>query len=126
MFLKTIAKLYSHTLIPESMKPIVKQCCARWRDDEDYCQMSATEKGWGCRLLVCLPDKMHRNDRERKKLFEKVYTYPQECGVLSCPHFRESIIDEVIDDPHRLSEIVRICHRTRADLLSEDFWNKYN
>ncbi len=108
------------------MKPIVKQCCDAWQDDKDYCQMASSLVGWGCRLLVCLPDKMPRNENDRKKLFHKVYTYAQDCGVLDCPHFRESYIDEVIDDPQKLRELVRVCHHTRTDLLSEDFWNKYN
>ena len=102
----------------EDMKPIVRRCCANWSDDGDYCRMSEEVPGWGCRLLVCMPDRIPTNKLDRKRLFEKVYTYAQECGVLDCPHFRESIIDEVIDDPDRIAEIVRVGQQPRTDLLS--------
>lgn len=80
--------------------------------------MSQTTAGWGCRLLVCIPETMPKTVADRKRLFERVYTYAQECGVLDCPHFREAVIDEVIDSPDRLSQIVRLGHQSRADLLS--------
>ena len=76
--------------------------------------------------MVCLPDKMPRTEQERGKLFHKVYTYAEKCGVLDCPHFRENIIDEVIDDPYKLRELVLICNHSRADLLSENFETPYN
>jgi len=68
-----------------------------------------------------MPDVMPRNKRDKGKLFHKVYTYAEKCGVLECPYFRESIIDEVIDDPDRLLEMVLVNRHSRADLLSENF-----
>lgn len=102
------------------MKPIVEKCFSEWKDD-DHCRLSSSEEGWGCRLMVCFPDRMPRTEAARKRLFHKVYTYAKECGVLECPYFRESLIDDVIDDPKRLTEIIRVAHHGRADLLSEDF-----
>lgn len=106
------------------MKPLVKECCEAW--EEGRCRLSSSVEGWGCRLMVCLPDVMPRTERERGKLFHKVYTYAEKSGVLECPHYRESIIDEVIDSPEKLRELVLMCNRSRADLLSEDFASKYN
>jgi hypothetical protein len=71
--------------------------------------------------MVCLPDVMPRNERERGKLFHKVYTYAEKSGVLECPHYQESIIDQVIDDPNRLRELVLLSKHSRTVLLSENF-----
>ena len=71
--------------------------------------------------MVCLPDTMPRTQRAKGLLFHKVYTYAEKCGVLECPHYREAIIDEVIDDPRKLAELVSMGRRTRTDLLSENF-----
>ena len=101
------------------MTELVRQCCEKW--DEDRCRLSSQVEGWGCRLMVCLPDTMPHTKRAKGQLFHKVYTYAEKCGVLECPHYRESIIDEVIDDPDRLAELVSMGRRTRTDLLSEDF-----
>lgn len=105
------------------MTEMVRQCCSDWK--EGRCRLSSSVEGWGCRLMVCLPDVMPRNDKDRAKLFHKVYSYAEKCGVLDCPYYREAIIDEVIDDPNRLSELVNINRHSRADLLSEDF-SKYS
>jgi len=106
------------------MKPLVKECCKGWC--EGHCRLSSSVEGWGCRLMVCLPDVMPRDRHERGKLFHKVYSYAESCGVLECPHYRESIIDEVLDDPDKLRELVLMCRRSRADLLSENFETPYN
>jgi len=68
---------------------------------------------------VCLPDNMPRTDRDKARLFHKVYTYAEKVGVLECPHYRESVIDNVLDAPKGLREMVHLSILTRADLLSE-------
>lgn len=101
------------------MTELVRQCSEKW--DENRCRLSSQVEGWGCRLMVCLPDTMPYTDKAKGKLFHKVYTYAEKCGVLECPYFREAIIDEVIDSPQRLAELVSMARRTRTDLLSENF-----
>lgn len=108
------------------MKTEVKQCCALWHDDGTYCRMTPTLEGWGCRLLGCLIDKTPKTELDRKKLFHKVYTHADDLGVLECPHFKESFIDEVIDDHQKMAEIVRVCGSTRTDLLSKEMNVIYN
>lgn len=101
------------------MNEMVRRCCKDWKDG--HCRLSSSVEGWGCKLMVCLPDVMPRSERAKGLLFHKVYTYAEKSGVLECPHFKESIIDKVIDDPDRLKELVHINSHSRAVLLSENF-----
>lgn len=105
------------------MTELVRRCCADWHQGK--CRLSDSVEGWGCRLMVCLPDIMPRNEHAKGVLFHKVYTYAEKSGVLACPHYRESIIDEVIDNPEKLRELVHLNNLSRADYLSEKFEDSY-
>lgn len=100
------------------MSEQVKKCCAGWY--EGKCRLSDAAHGWGCRLMVCIPDSMPKTEHDKKVLFHHAYTYAQENGILECPHYREAIIDEVIDTPEMLREMVAVANLARTDLLSEE------
>lgn len=75
---------------------------------------------------MCLPDKMPRNERDRAKLFHKVYSYAEKVGVLGCPYYNETVIDDVLDRPQQLREMVHLNALMRTDLLSvktKEFYN---
>lgn len=106
------------------MNELVKECCEGWH--EEKCRLSDDVRGWGCRLMTCLPDAMPKTEHDRKVLFHRVYTYAQENGILECPHYREAVIDEVIDTPSLMAEMVAVEHPSRAVLLSENFRERSN
>ncbi len=56
------------------------------------------QKGWGCRFLTTPIDKLPTTDKEKAKLFSKVYREAKEKGVLECPHYRSLFIDEVLEN----------------------------
>lgn len=62
-------------------------------------------KGWGCRLIRIFPNSIPKTERERGKLFSKVYTEAENLGVLECPFYRPTIIDEVVEDSTTLELI---------------------
>ena len=43
-------------------------------------------------------DKLPTTDKEKAKLFSKVYREAKEKGVLECPHYRSLFIDEVLEN----------------------------
>lgn len=94
------------------MNELVRRCSCRWTEAKDYCRLSASVKGWGCRLLVCIPDRMPRNDKNKAKLFHEVYSYAEKVGVLGCPFFHEKVIDDVLDTPKNLREMVLLSYQT--------------
>lgn len=69
---------------------------------------------------------MPRNDKDKAKLFHDVYSYAEKVGVLGCPFFHEKVIDDVLDTPKNLREMVLLSYQTQADLLSEKFKEFYN
>lgn len=52
---------------------------------------------WGCKFLATPIDHISMTDQEKAKLFIKVYREAKQKGVLECPHYRSSIIDEVLE-----------------------------
>lgn len=101
------------------MNNMVKSCCDSWRDG--HCRLSSSVEGWGCRLMVCIPDVMPRTKKDKGLLFHKVYTYAEKLGVLECPYFDEANIDKVIDSRKKLREMVDVSNLSQTDLLSEEF-----
>jgi hypothetical protein len=65
-------------------------------------------KGWGCRLIRIFPDSIPETERERGKLFSKVYTEAENLGVLECPFYRSTIIDEVVENMSDLTSIMAL------------------
>lgn len=64
----------------------------------NHCSLTPTCKGWGCRFLTTPIDKLPTTDKEKAKLFSKVYREAKEKGVLECPHYRSLFIDEVLEN----------------------------
>ncbi len=79
------------------MKNIISQC-AFTCEGTNYCQLTPTCKGWGCRFLATPIDELPTTDKEKAKLFSKVYREAKEKGVLECPHYRSLFIDEVLEN----------------------------
>lgn len=61
------------------------------------CTTPQTCKVWGCRLLKTPINEIPTTDQEKAKLFIRVYREAKQKGVLECPHYRSSIIDEVLE-----------------------------
>lgn len=73
------------------------QECIRNRNSITYCQLSPTCKGWGCRFLTTPIEEIPVTERDKAKLFSKVYREAKRKGVLECPHYRSMFIDEVLE-----------------------------
>ena len=101
-----------------SMKEHVVECC-RKRNSKTWCHLSADCVGWGCRLLLCVPDKFPADEKERASLFSKVYAQAEKSGILDCPYFDELAIDRAVEDESILTEICRQNSSIRTVLLSE-------
>lgn len=106
------------------MRMMVNRCCESWYKDK--CRLSDELKGWGCRLLTCLPDEMPMSTHDKAILFSKVYSLAVNTGVTTCPHFCELDIDKSLNDDEMLSQMVLLNQPLRADLLSEQFGEFYN
>lgn len=89
----------------------VRECCNR-HDGNEWCRFSPEIKGWGCRFLIVVPDRLPKTKKERGLLFSKVYTQAERSGVLQCPFFKESIIDEVVEDDKALTAMMKVCSPT--------------
>lgn len=79
------------------MNSLVYRCGLNFTDKE-YCSLTSTCKGWGCRFLATPIDELPVTDKEKAKLFSKVYREAKEKGVLECPHYRSLFIDEVLEN----------------------------
>lgn len=75
----------------------INECANQW-NSPTHCQLTPTCKGWGCRFLTTPIDKLPTTDKEKAKLFSKVYREAKEKGVLECPHYRSLFIDEVLEN----------------------------
>lgn len=72
--------------------------CASACTGTKHCSLTPTCKGWGCRFLTTPIEQLPTTDREKAKLFSKVYREAKEKGVLECPHYRSLFIDEVLEN----------------------------
>jgi hypothetical protein len=79
------------------MNNIITGCSLQFSNQE-HCQLTKTCKGWGCRFLGTPIDRIPTTDKEKAKLFSKVYREAKEKGVLECPHYRSLFIDEVLEN----------------------------
>lgn len=86
------------------MNSIISICSSQCSNQE-YCQLTPTCKGWGCRFLGTPIDMLPTTDKEKAKLFSKVYREAKEKGVLECPHYRSLFIDEVLDNIGRSNDL---------------------
>lgn len=81
--------------------------CMKNRTGEDWCRYSPSCKGWGCRLLMEVPESVPRTKLQRANLFTRIYRAADYSGVLECPFFNEANIDAVIDDKKALSDLIK-------------------
>lgn len=81
--------------------------CALTCTSSTHCQLTPTCKGWGCRFLGTPIDEIPDTDKEKAKLFSKVYREAKEKGVLECPHYRSLFIDEVLDNIEKSNILVQ-------------------
>lgn len=73
-----------------------------------HCQLSPTCKGWGCKFLTTPIEELPVTDRDKAKLFSKVYREAKRKGVLECPHYRSMFIDEVLDQLPKTEDFLYI------------------
>ena len=77
------------------MNHIISLCAAQ-HTGNGYCRLSPSTRGWGCRFLSTPIEEVPATDRDKAKLFSKVYREAKAKGVLECPHYRSIFIDEVL------------------------------
>ncbi len=86
------------------------QNCASTRPNILWCRLSSDCRGWGCRHLRVFPDTLPVTEHDRGKLFSKVYAEAEKRGILECPHFVPTLIDDVVESETELLSIMR--HKT--------------
>lgn len=79
------------------MNQAIRKCVLLYTQ-KNYCQLSPTCKGWGCRFLTTPIEEIPVTVQEKAKLFSKVYREAKRKGVLECPHYRSMFIDEVLEN----------------------------
>lgn len=79
------------------MNKLINECSSH-QVNKNHCSLTHACKGWGCRFLVTPIDELPTTDKEKAKLFSKVYREAKEKGVLECPHYRSLFIDEVLEN----------------------------
>lgn len=78
------------------MNNLIQQC-AFGRTGENYCQLTPTCKGWGCRFLTTPIEELPTTTQEKAKLFSKVYREAKHKGITECPFYRSIFIDKVLE-----------------------------
>ncbi len=82
----------------------IESCCSL-RTGPEWCRLTNDCRGWGCRLLTVIPTSIPSSEQERGKLFSQVYRLAETIGVLSCPYFRESELDRLVEDDALLAKL---------------------
>lgn len=82
------------------MNQIITDCSYQWKSP-NHCSLTPTYKGWGCRFLGTPIEQLPITDKEKAKLFSKVYREAKSKGVLECPHYHSLFIDEVLKNINR-------------------------
>lgn len=72
--------------------------CASSYTGSHHCSLTPTCKGWGCKFLGTPIEEIPTTDREKAKLFSKVYREAKAKGILECPYYRPLFIDEVLNN----------------------------
>ena len=80
--------------------------CCRLRKIPEWCQLTPTCKGWGCRHLTIIPETLPSSVHERGTIFSQVYRLAESMGVLTCPFFKESAIDSIVEDDIALASMI--------------------
>lgn len=84
----------------------VNDCC-RLRTGPEWCRLTTECSGWMCRLLTVIPDRVPTTINEKAQLFSRVYRLAEQLGVLTCPYFREDLLDYMVEDDSRLLSIMK-------------------
>lgn len=100
------------------MKEVITDCKDR-RTGSDWCRLSPSCNGWGCRLLTYIPAEVPITEHEKAAVFIKVYGMAKENGILGCPFYDSLSIDRLLDNDTELSKLVKIA-RLKTDLLSDN------
>lgn len=93
--------------------------CIKNRKCDSWCDLSIGCKGWGCRLLVIIPNRVPVSQKEKSSLFSKVYKEAKESGILNCPFFDEINIDRLLDDEKEMHKMIGLNSNLVTELLSE-------
>lgn len=101
------------------MKKYISECCNK-RTSESWCRLNDECVGWGCRLLLCIPNKLPTTEKERASLFSKVYEQAEKSGILKCPYYDELAIDRAVEDKEILRSICSLKSGIQTCLLSEE------
>ena len=78
------------------MNPVITQCYCNHTDKQEYCQLTPSVKGWGCKHLSTPIEYVQMTDKEKAQLFSQVYREAKQKGVIDCPYYRSIFIDEVL------------------------------
>lgn len=78
------------------MNPIISICASQCTGT-GHCRLSRSTKGWGCRFLSTPIDYFPETEKDKARLFSKVYREAKNKGVLECPNYRSMFIDEVLE-----------------------------
>lgn len=81
--------------------------CFTNSSDINYCNSFDNSKGWGCRLIRVIPDYVPKSNRGKAELFSKVYTMAENIGILECPNFVSTSIDDVVENESELRSIIK-------------------
>lgn len=96
---------------PLNTNPAIQDCASR-RCGENWCRFSESVKGWGCRFLLIVPNRLPATKKERGMLFSNAYAHAEKSGILQCPFFDESLMDKVVENKKELSAMMRVCSPT--------------
>ena len=64
------------------MNNIIANCLRQWKNPK-HCSLTPTCKGWGCRFLGTPIEELPTTDKEKAKLFSKVYREAETRAFLS-------------------------------------------
>jgi len=81
------------------MNLLINNCSCN-HTGSSYCSLTPTCKGWGCKFLGTPIHEVPVTEKEKAKLFSKVYREAKDKGILECPHYRSIFIDEVLENIH--------------------------
>lgn len=104
------------------MTELVRKCSSKW--DGSRCRLNSSLEGWGCKLLTCMPEVLPISEREKAKLFAKVYRYAEKVGVLDCPHYDEATIDRTLEDAVQMASMIHLGSPVQTELLSDFYESK--
>ena len=81
---------------PLNTNPAIQDCASR-RCGENWCRFSESVKGWGCRFLLIVPNRLPATKKERGMLFSNAHAHAEKSGsVNSYLHISEHLLIFVV------------------------------